>query len=346
MSQTATPARRASFEEPILLKYSPHHELPVSTVSSVGLHALLIGLLLIGGFILATMNSRSAGGMIPTDTVAMEPAGGGGGNPQGVGPGPGEEVIPAPEPPEPGLPDPSDPHPIDPGQRAKLEVAKNEVLQLQPFQEPDDRRLIEEGHEAVQRWLRLDKDVREKLHRALANKGKDGPGGRGGDRPGQGPGSGSKTGPGTGDGDRSRRPLRWVLVFNTRDGRDYKRQLQAFGAIVAIPDPNSPDGYLVIRDLDQQRPEARPEDIGKIDRIYWIDDTTASVQSLSGALGLAKPPPHFIVFFSKEFEEKLLKLELSYRGKKERDITETRFDVRKRGDTYEPIVVSQRIERQ
>jgi hypothetical protein len=323
------------------VKYSPHHELPVSTVSSVGLHALLIGLLLIGGFIVAAMNSRSAEPMIPASAVTMQPEGGGGGNPQGAGPGRGEEAIPAPEPPEPGLPDPNDAHPIDPGRRAALEEVKQQVRKLPEFQDPDDRHLIEEGHEAVQRWLSLDKDVREKLHRALAGKGKGGPGGGGGDGPGQGPGSGGKTGPGTDNGDRSRRPLRWVLIFNTRDGRDYKRQLQAFGAIVAIPDPKSPSNFLVIRDLDQERPQALPEDIGKIDRIYWIDDSPASVRSLSAALGLAQPPPRFFVFFSKELEEKLLKLELSYRGKKESDITETRFDVRKRGDTYEPIVVSQ-----
>ena len=31
-----------------------------------------------------------------------------------------------------------------------------------------------------------------------------------------------------------------------------------------------------------------------------------------------------------------------YRGKQENDIVETRFDVRRTGNTYEPVVVSQR----
>jgi hypothetical protein len=132
-----------------------------------------------------------------------------------------------------------------------------------------------------------------------------------------------------------------MVVFNTRDGDDFKNQLKALDIILAIPDPKNPAGHLVIRDLDQKPAQPKPEDITKIERVCWTHDYQASVQSLSKALGLNPPPPHFLVFCSPESEEKLLKLELSYRGKKEYEITETRFDMRRLAGTYEPVVVSQ-----
>jgi hypothetical protein len=150
-------------------------------------------------------------------------------------------------------------------------------------------------------------------------------------------------GPGSGANDRVKRPLRWTLIFNTRDGHDYKAQLKAFGAILAVPDPTNADNYLVIRDLDQKPAQPKPEDISQIHRIYWVDDKPASVRSLATALGIP-PPRHFVVFFPQEFEDELLKLELSYRGKQENQIAETRFEVRRGrgGRAYDPVVVSQR----
>jgi serine/threonine protein kinase len=143
--------------------------------------------------------------------------------------------------------------------------------------------------------------------------------------------------------ERAKRQERWTLLFNTRDGHDYKAQLKAFGAILAVPDPSNPDNYLVIRDLDQKPAQPRAEDISQIQRIHWTDDKPASVRSLASALGIT-PLPHFVVFFPQEFEEELLNLELSYRGKKENQIAETRFEVRRgRGRrAYDPVVVSQR----
>jgi HEAT repeat protein len=155
-------------------------------------------------------------------------------------------------------------------------------------------------------------------------------------------GTGEGGRPKNGAEDRAKRSKRWTVIFNTRDGNDYKNQLKAFGVILAIPDPKNAGGYLVIRDLDQRPVQPKPEDVAKIERIYWTEDQPASVQSLSRALGLIPLPAHFLVFFSPESEEKLLKLELSFRGKKEPEITETRFEVRRMGQSYEPIVVSQR----
>jgi hypothetical protein len=341
MAQKTDKSKRVTglpMDEPIMVRYSPHHEFPLSTVISGGLHVLVIFLLVIGGILVAKLNWGGEAKMPESNAVAFEqPAGGGGGNPNGVGNGPGDGATGDPEAPDAPL---EDDQPVVVGQREQLQEAKKELLQLDDFKDEEGKRLIEEGGKEVTKILNLKSDVRKKLNSGLAaGKGQGGSGSGGGRGGSRGTGTGDDVGPGSGDAKRAERPLRWTLIFNTRDGKDYRKQLQAFGAILAIPDPKSADGYLVIRDLDNPKPQA--EDIAQIKRIYWIDDKPASVRSLSAALDMP-PPGHFIVFFPREFEDKLLRLELGYRGKQENEITETRFEVRRFEGTYEPYVISQR----
>jgi hypothetical protein len=49
-----------------------------------------------------------------------------------------------------------------------------------------------------------------------------------------------------------------------------------------------------------------------------------------------------VAFFPEELEKKLLRLELSFRNRREDEIRETRFEIRRVGGMYEPVVVSQR----
>lgn len=326
-----------------MVRYSPHHELPLSTVSSVGLHLLVFGLLIIGGFVIARLNWGGGDRPAPVDAVALdEPAGGGGGNPGGVGRGPGDGAVGDPDAPEVPLPDSDQRFEIGETPREELQKARKEAVKLPDFNDEEGQRLIDVSGPMLDKILRLKADVRSKLNKGLAaGKGQGGPGQGGGEGTGDGPGKGGAAGPGKGNEDRVKRPLRWTLIFNTRDGNDYRKQLKAFGAILAVPDPKNPENYLVIRDLDKG--EQKAEDIAEIKRIYWIDDKQASVRSLAGALGIA-PPPHFVVFFPVEFEDELLRLELGYRGKQENQIAETRFEVRRgRGErAYDPFVVSQR----
>jgi hypothetical protein len=345
MSQTATNTKRAlrfPGEEPIMVRYSPHHEFPLSTVTSVGLHALVLGLLIVGGIVIARLNWGGDKPPVAVDAVALEEqAGGGGGNPNGIGNGPGDGDLGQPDAPDAPLPDPSQSTVVE-QRREQLKEARAETLQLPVFNDEEGRRLIEEGGAQVDKILRLKADVRKKLSGVLAGKGKGGPGRGGGEGTGDGGGRGGSTGPGTGNSEsRAKRVLRWTLLFNTRDGRDYLNQLKAFGAILAVPDDKAPDGYLVIRDLNNPTPKA--EDIAEIKRIFWIDDKPASVRSLAAALKLPTPA-HFVVFFPVAFEEELLKMELAYRGRKESEITETRFEVRRgRGErAYDPHVLDQR----
>ncbi len=344
MSQTATsPSRspRVPPEDAFYTRYSPHHEMPLSSVTLIAIHVLVIGLLIIGGIVIARLNWGADQGPVAVDARAME-EGGGGGNLKGIGPGPGDGATGDPDAPDAPLTDPNQQYEVSDKPREQLKDVRDHALKLEEFKDEEGQRLIERGGQEVDKILRINSDLRKKLNGAIAGNGQGGPGRRGGKGTGDGPGEGPGTGPGKGgNADRSKRPMRWTLLFNTRDGNDYRNQLQDFGAIIAVPDPKDPNGYLVIRQLSPAPVQARPEDISEIKRIYWFDDKPASVHSLAGALGIAAPP-QFAVFFPIEFEMKLLNLELKYRGKQENEINETRFEIRRMGGKYEPVVISQR----
>jgi hypothetical protein len=329
-------------EDSIWKRYSPHHEFPVSITSSTAVHAIFGVLLILGAL-----------GLIAWKTAKNEPAfggaieiGGGGGNPDGTGTGPGDNPLEAGPKREAGDETAkADTKPTASGD----DITFNKVqVDAQKFDfvasDPGAKDVIDNPTKHMQALAGLQKGAIEKLNEGLAaSKGKGGPGKGGGKDKGVGTGEGDKTGPGKGTvvNERMKRALRWTMIFNTANGRDYKTQLAHLGAIIAIPMP--PDGheFMVFRDLRAGRPVGRIEDIGEIKRIYWVDDKRESVASLSQALGLELQPPQIVAFFPVELEEKLLKLELNYRHLKEDQIQETRFEIIRRGGIYEPVVVAQ-----
>jgi hypothetical protein len=127
--------------------------------------------------------------------------------------------------------------------------------------------------------------------------------------------------------------LRWRIVFDTRDGEDYARQLEALGAILAIP--AGEDGkYAVIRDLGKRPMRPVPEDLARVQHIFWVDDGARSVAGLAKALGLKKAPAQVVVFLPKYVEDVLLRKELSHAGLKEESILETTFRFARTKDGY------------
>jgi hypothetical protein len=135
---------------------------------------------------------------------------------------------------------------------------------------------------------------------------------------------------------QQQRTLRWTLAFDTRDGAEYARQLDALGAILAVPD--KADQYRVIRDLKQRPARGEVEDLSKIQRIFWVDNKPESIRTLAKALQLRPVPDRIIALFPEKVEQELLKKELAYRGLKEADIRQTRFKVVR---TYAVEVASQ-----
>ena len=139
---------------------------------------------------------------------------------------------------------------------------------------------------------------------------------------------------------RQKRLLRWIVVFDTPNAKDYLAQLDALGAILAVPQPAG--GYLVIRNLDKQPASGVCENLDDIHRIFWIDDNQASVSALAQFLRLQPVPPHLVAFFPRYIEDEMARKELAYAHRREEDIKETHFKLAhtaKRG--YEIEITSQ-----
>ena len=321
-------------EEEFWKHYSPHHEFPLSSAASFALHVLALVLIAVIGIWLLRPDDRKK----PLQEIGVVVVGGGGGNPLAQGEGPGGE-LPRAEEEDLGTENKDAPKPKDtPRERLNPTLPPIDLI-LKPDDE-SARELIEKAGDAVKSQARINKDAQEKLRRSVGY-GQGGPGRDGGRDRGQDTGKGSEKGAGDGS-KRYERTLRWVMVFDTYNGEDYANQLSGLGAILAIPRSNNQ--YFVIRDL-KKRPKVDllDEDIEKIKRIYWVDDKRESITPLCMALGVNPTPDHVVAFFPEKLEALLLSLELKYNNKKENEIYETRFKVRKTRDGYEPVVVDQKV---
>ncbi len=321
-------------EEQFWQRYSPHHEAPLSGITSFAIHVLAIPLMLLIGWLVIKLGLGQDTKPVPVDVVQM--LGGGGGSPRGQGTGgsdAGSQPMPGDERGD-NTDDAKKPETQPPNERPRLSPADATQVASEFNDDPTVKRLIQEGTAASQGLFALEQGTREKLRRNVnPGAGQGGSGTDGGKDTGKDKGTGAGRGPGKANlNQREKRILRWAMTFNTRDGRDYANQLQGLGAILAMP---LADGkrFEVIRDLSRRPAKGKEEDIAAINRIFWVDDRPESVRSLAiRGLGLSNAPSFFVAFFPEELEEKLLRMELEWMEKKagrrnEEDIHETRFNV-------------------
>lgn len=344
MTPTSPPAGPKANEKPELVppderfwvRYSPHHEFPLSTVGSMCLYVVLAVLVWVGAKFLPLLMANTE--PIPVEAISVVDAGGGG-DPNGTRNQPGKE-----QPPE----DLGQDDPQKLAEQYKPDVPLSQLpkldLKTEQFPEVDPKdqetvRMIEQGNVSAGQLSKVGDKARDQLMQPLrAEKGQGGSGTGGG----QGTGTGKGVGSGTKDGkmlsDRQKRVLRWTMIFDTRSGDDYRVQLLALGAILGI---QGPDGqYRVIRDLRTKPAKPKLEDLRKINRIFWVDDRPDSIGPLCVSLGIPTPS-HVVAFFPEELEKELLRKERAFAGRTENQIRQTRFRVVRRGATYEPIVVEQ-----
>jgi hypothetical protein len=306
--------------------------LPLSGLGSIAAHAVILGVALVlaaHAFVLWKNEGR------PTEVQVVqivEPRG----IPEGIATKPGgsktglvEAVSNTP---------PAEDRPASMPQVADLKPVPAAPPRQLELTNPDATRLIEEGKRIITEIGGRNDKAREDLARVPPPSNKIEPKGPISGPPRRGPNS-----PPVGRLEPITREQRWTLIFNTRNGEDYARQLQALGALLAIPDPSQPERYLVIRDLLKRPADPQPEDLSEIDRISWVDSKPESVDALRRALQLKEPPGRFVAFFPKSLEQKLLEMELARaRGRGEGEIKETRFEIQRVGNSYEPRVVDQK----
>jgi hypothetical protein len=326
-------------DERFWVKYSPHHELPISGMASLAWHTFAVVLIVVVGFIVAGSRAND----MPIETIELD-FGGGGGNPNGIGDG--SALAHASPRVEAALEQELPPDAVRPNEPltdiTDLKIPPKDLLQgLEDDIEAQRElaKITDRGTQALKKLANLDKQLRDGLM-GTPGKGQGGPGSGGGD----GSGVGKGQGPGEGDGKlnvRTKRKLRWTITFNTSSGSDYLRQLNVLGAILAF---RHPDGDVrVVKDLLRRPVKLENEDLQALNRIFWIDDKHESVEKLVRALGLDFTPNQVVALFPYEFEKQLLAKELAFRNKREEQIHETRFLIMVRGSRYEIYVTDQRL---
>jgi hypothetical protein len=333
--RVGAPAGPKPFEEPFWNRYSPHHEFPLSTATSIAMHVLALVFLIVAGWWVASMIEKSK---LEVGTLEESTFAGGGGSRRGEGNAAGDR------PPVGGAENVE--NPVDDTLKPPTDVAAPDLKKtmVDPLDvvlaDPNSTRTIDQANEAVQSLSKLSKDVRSKLFSNLGpGKGQGGSGSGGGKDTGKDKGEGAFQGPGKSKfSSRQQRVLRWVMRFNTLNGNDYRRQLAGLGAILAFPQPDG--GYVVYRVL-RAPAKGEIEDIASIKRIFWVDEKKDSIKSLAAAMEVPVPDGPIVAFFPEKLEAELLRKELSYRGKKEEDIRETHFKINVRGGNYIPEVVEQ-----
>jgi hypothetical protein len=204
---------------------------------------------------------------------------------------------------------------LPPGKQQELPPTIKDYLP--PIRPLDGQGLRPDQLPTVRDLLKIAKGTRDQLP-----GGKNGTGGVG-----PGPGSGPA------------RALRWELIFLTADGEDYRAQLAAMKATVAIPTPPDWQAYKVFKDLS--RPVAEPFNREELPALFFIDGEADSAGRLARALGLDYSPPNFIAFFPKEIEEELAAKERAFGNLRESDIFSTRFKILVRDGKPSITVVEQ-----
>lgn len=310
--------------------YSPNGEGPVSGLTSLVVHGLVVAAVIFGAGLIANLIGGRRQTEIPLEPVTY---GGGGGNELGVSPDnrgdmaiPRDQSEPLAKPPESSVP--LLPGPTQPDLPIKAPPPS-------PFEDdPTGSKAFEQAVAQRSELANLGPNLRTILN-GLTGKGKRGPGRRGGDGPGDGPGTGPGRGPGTGNSGRPpesprfERMLRWTMLFNTSGGEDYLRQLHALGAILGVQDDGGQ--IRIYRNLRERPLKGKVEDLKDNTRIFWVDNNPDSMTSMAQAMGLEKVPAQIIAFFPETIEQQLLKAELDYgrpRGRRtETDIAETKFRI-------------------
>lgn len=331
-------------EEEFWKHYSPHHEFSLSSAASFTLHVVIIGGVLLIGYLLLK-NLDTATELPQLDAVAVEggigdsegdPRGGGGGG--GTG---GQDIG---NPKEAVSQDRPKVQNDVGGGKDVLEEPKE--VQVDVASNPNATRTLSQG-EVPRELDNLGRRAYTVLAKATGGTGSRGTGG--GEGGGRGTGTGTGTGGGVGEGPpgeveakRAARQVRWRVIFNsTADGVDYRDKLKAMEALLVIAQYKQGSvnaqgqaaltyPFIIkpedISDHARLTPASRDE-IERIHRIFWIDDKPQSVQSLARALGLSSPPPLIAVFFPKKVELKLRALEKKRYGGLESKIRETKFHV-------------------
>jgi hypothetical protein len=303
-------------------RHSPNWELPLSTTAAVSLHLFVILLLALGLAWIVPRPNRS-----PDLGVVSIDGGGSGGDGGSTGDGSAELGDTGDVPLESASAAVETAAPAE--SRGVVAVDTNVTSSDDPVVDIKVDEELKEGTKvAVGKANAAIQRLKDKLAAGLNAKGTGG-GGKG-DLSGNGSGFGGATG-------RGARQARWTLRFNTRSPQDYLIQMKGLGAALAFPKDG---GSLQYYDLNVMPPTPIAGDISQDSRMYWMDESPRSVGPVTSYMNIPRAPM-MVLFLPTELEEKMAKMEVSYRNRREEDIRSTLFEVVRRAGGFDVIVVDQ-----
>jgi hypothetical protein len=322
-------------DEKFWQRYSSYQEAPLSVVTSLAVHVLVIGGLVLLAY-LGWLGFNTPSKSIPIDLIHVER----GSSTIGKDNSPGSNNQ-GPQTVEPTTANQGDP--AFPPMENRPQLHPSDLITPSPTAKAI--KFSPRGHSNI--FAQIQEEAKNKKRPDTSSPGRSGPGSKDGKGTGEGLSEGKATGSGK-EGKltpREQRMLRWTMQFNTRTPEDYLAQLRSLGAILAIPTDPENKSYKVIRDLSGRYGEGGAklldEDITKIPCIFWVDDRPQSVEALSKALKLKAVPKHIVAFMPAELEKKLFDLESKAAKCPEDEIFETRFEVVPAGRSgFQPRVVS------
>jgi hypothetical protein len=312
-------------EPSVFLKYSQHHEFPLSTMASILSH----GLVLIMAMLAAGMLIHWGGDREPPEVDVLVFAGGGGDG-EGGGKVDGEddlkEVI------------TFDPSRMD-NETPTVTFNKDDISSS--VAETTKERIIEEARSAERVARGADPTKR------AGDIGRGGPGSGGGLGSGHGTGEGSGSGPGK-MSERLKRPERWTLQIPYTTGEEYRDKLANLNAMIAFPEGKTQ--FRLFRDLSKKTSTVETQQgLGGLGRVWWNDSDPERVSGLAGSLGATGNPKVMFIFLPRDLEKELLKRELEYAKKTEAQLNEqgieTWFTAEKVGASWNVKVVKQEKKR-
>ncbi|MFL5244206.1 MAG: hypothetical protein ACJ8FY_19045 [Gemmataceae bacterium] len=321
-------------------RYSPHHEIPLSGLSSVAMHALVGGLIVIGAIWWSRAKAEEDK-PLPFGTLEVAADGD---TPKGQTKEPGNQgdAQTAELPPSSSTKRPPAIPPLPNEPMPSLELGIKDS--------PDYGAIIEDNKllgEKIRNMPPFEKTLLDNLNGKGSPNRDRGPVERQG--PNKNPPPGDPKGPPAIKNIHVERQLRWTMNFNTTDGSDYAKQLRDLGAKIAVPLQGDKAKFLLIKDLAKPKKTETVDDLSELKLIWWTDDTERSIKELAKALGIKPAPSRIIAFFPRDLEERLAEMELAFAKKHEHqtvtEIGETTFQVKRSNDKYEPVVIDQRYKK-
>lgn len=311
-------------------RYSAHGEFPLSSMSSIGVHVLMLLLVMLMAQVLTKPESQQLG--VDVVRVGDEPEAAAG----EMAGRPGEAGLTATQ---------SD------SETVPEQTASPLVEQLQTDVSPDESPTVSlspgaevknEAAAAAQSAAATVRRAQQSLAQAKARLAKNmnagsgglGTSGSGDGRTGNTPGAG-----GTGTTGRAARQGRWILRVRPISIENLLAQYESLGAVLAFP--LNGERYRFFSKLTRHPPLSEVKTLAGEGRMYWVEENVQQISGLSEVLGVAMPA-YILVFLPQELENRMVKMEHDYGNLSEDQIASTTFAVVGRGGGYNVIVEEQK----